>query len=230
MFYEFCRSDVAAGRRPALIDRYERFTAPRWKALGIRLVGCWTPAIADKSSQLIYLLAWASDDERQRKTAAWRADDERARVWAETEKDGPLVDRTHHQLLQPTAYSQLDLGVPYASDAAPRSPWLFELREYQAMPGKLQNVVDRFGNYVCRAFRHHGFHQVGYWTPSLGGNDHQLLYMLAWASLDEREARFDAFLKDPERVRVFAEEEKDGPIVQQSSNSILRPTSFSPMK
>jgi hypothetical protein len=64
----------------------------------------------------------------------------------------------------------------------------------------------------------------------MGANDHQLIYMLAWESLDERVEKFDTFAKDPERVRYFAESEKNGPIVQQVSNSILRPTAFSPMK
>jgi hypothetical protein len=64
----------------------------------------------------------------------------------------------------------------------------------------------------------------------MGANDHQLIYLLAWESLDERMAKFDGFAKDPERARVFAESEKNGPIVQQVTNSILRPTAFSPMK
>ena len=35
---------------------------------------------------------------------------------------------------------------------------------------------------------------------------------------------------DPERARAFAESEKNGPIVQQVRNTILRATAFSPMK
>jgi hypothetical protein len=54
--------------------------------------------------------------------------------------------------------------------------------------------------------------------------------MLAWESLDERVSKFDIFAKDPERARYFAESEKNGPIVQQVANTILRPTPFSPMK
>ena len=64
----------------------------------------------------------------------------------------------------------------------------------------------------------------------IGANDHQLLYMLAWESLDERMTKFDTFAKDPERARVFAESEKNGPIVEQVTATILRPTAFSPMK
>ena len=71
---------------------------------------------------------------------------------------------------------------------------------------------------------------MGYWLNRIGGNDHQLIYLLAWQSLDERVAKFDGFAKDPERARVFAESEKNGPIVQQVTNTILRPTAFSPMK
>src|SRR5207245_11165596 len=68
------------------------------------------------------------------------------------------------------------------------------------------------------------------WNNAIGGNSNELIYMLAWESLDERGSKFDTFLKDPERVRVFAESEKNGPIVQQVANTILRPTGFSPMK
>jgi hypothetical protein len=98
------------------------------------------------------------------------------------------------------------------------------------MPQKITNITDRFGNFTCEAFKKHGFRQVGYWLNRMGGNDHQLVYLLAWESLDERVAKFDGFAKDPERARVFAESEKNGPIVQQVANTILRPTAFSPMK
>ncbi len=132
--------------------------------------------------------------------------------------------------MEPTSYSQIDRGEPYGPDASSRSPYLFELREYQAMPGKIQNITDRFGNFTCAAFKKHGFRQVGYWHNAIGGNSNELIYLLAWESLDERLSKFDTFVKDPERVRVFAESEKNGPIVQQVANTILRPTAFSPMK
>ena len=52
---------------------------------------------------------------------------------------------------------------------------------------------------------------MGYWLNRMGGNDHQLIYMLAWESLDERVAKFDTFAKDPERARVFAREREERP-------------------
>ena len=78
-------------------------------------------------------------------------------------------------------------------DAATRAPYFFELREYQAMPQKIQNVSDRFGGFTVNAFKKYGFRQVGYWRNAIGANDHQLVYMLAWESLNERVEKFDAF-------------------------------------
>src|SRR5262245_2737045 len=230
MLYELRRYDVAAGKLPALVDRFGSFTVHKWKEYGFRLVGFWTPMMGEKSNQIVYIWAWDSYEERTKKNAAWRADPERAKKWAETQKDGPLVNRVYNQLMEPTSYSQLDNGQSYGPDASTRTPYFFELREYQAMPQKIVNITDRFGNFTCEAFKKHGFRQVGYWLNRIGGNDHQLTYMLAWESLDERVSKFDTFLKDPERIRVFAESEKNGPIVEQVTVTILRPTAFSPMK
>jgi hypothetical protein len=230
MLYELRRYDVAAGKLPALIDRFGSFSVNKWKDYGIRLVGFWTPLFGEKSNQVVYIWGWESFEERTKKMAAWRADPARARKWEETEKDGPLVKRVYNQLMEGTAYSQLDKREPYGPDASSRDPYHFELREYQAMPGKITNVVDRFGGFTCEAFKKHGFRQVGYWVNRVGGNDHQLVYMLAWESLNERVSKFDTFAKDPDRARVFGESEKNGPIVEQVSVTILRPAAFSPMK
>ena len=121
------------------------------------MIGFWTPLVSEKSNQVVYIWGWESYEERTKKNAAWRADPERAKKWAETEKDGPLVNRVYNQLMEPTAYSQMDRGEPYGPDASTRSPYIFELREYQAMPGKITNITDRFGNFTCDAFKKHGF-------------------------------------------------------------------------
>lgn len=230
MLYELRRYDVAAGKLPALIDRFGAFTVHKWKEHGFRLIGFWTPLLGEKSNQLVYIWAWESYEERTRKNAAWRADPERARKFAESEKDGPLVRRVYNQLMEPTSYCQIEKGESYGPDASGRRPYLFELREYQAMPGKLNDIVERFGGFTCEAFRKHGFRQVGYWLNRVGGNDHQLTYLLAWESLDERVRTFDTFAKDPDRARVFGESERNGPIVEQVTTTILRPTDFSPLK
>ena len=107
---------------------------------------------------------------------------------------------------------------------------LYELRTYDAVPGKHSAVVDRFGNYTVKAFERHGFRVVGFWTPQMGGSNHELIYMLAWESYEERNKCYASFRADPERAKFFAESEKDGPIVASVHNVMLEPTDFSPMK
>src|SRR5262245_9297503 len=93
LLYELRRYDVAASKLPALLDRFGSFTVHKWKEYGFRLIGFWTPLLGEKSNQIVYIWGWESYEERTKKNAAWRADPERAKKWAETEKDGPLVNR-----------------------------------------------------------------------------------------------------------------------------------------
>jgi hypothetical protein len=54
--------------------------------------------------------------------------------------------------------------------------------------------------------------------------------MLAWESMAEREAKWTAFMADPEWVTARADSEKDGPINQNVYSSFLAPTAFSALK
>jgi len=49
-------------------------------------------------------------------------------------------------------------------------------------------------------------------------------------SLEEREKKWAIFTSDPEWLKVREETHKNGPIVLKSTNTIMRPTSYSPMQ
>ena len=230
MFYELRRYEAMLGRRPALLDRFGSFTVPKWRERGWNVVGFWTPAMGGFSDQLIYVLGWESFEQRMKMFSTWRADPERAKKWEVTEKDGPLVRRVNNMLLEPTDYCQLDRGIPYGPDAAGRAPYLFELREYDAVPGKLSSLVQRFGTITTNYFKQYGFRQVGFWTPVMGGHNQQLIYMLAWENDEERARKFKEFRADPEREKAFHETERNGPLVERTHNTMLEPTAFSPMR
>ena len=55
----------------------------------------------------IYVLAYESLADREKKWGAFLADQERLAKFAETEKNGPLVRRLTAQILRPTAYSPM---------------------------------------------------------------------------------------------------------------------------
>ena len=103
---------------------------------------------------------------------------------------------------------------------------IYEMRTYEALPGKMGALTARFGATTDVLFKQYGFRPIGYWTEDVGDNT-KFHYMLAWKDDAERQACWAEFRKDPERARAFAESEKDGRLVGRITNSIWRPTAFS---
>ncbi|MBI4282510.1 MAG: NIPSNAP family protein [Chloroflexi bacterium] len=106
---------------------------------------------------------------------------------------------------------------------------IYELRTYEAMPGKLQALHQRFANITMGYFRKHGIKPVGFWTEDVGTSN-TLVYMLAFDDMAQREKAWSAFRADTQRLQAFAETEREGPLVARVINRILRPTDYSPMK
>lgn len=106
---------------------------------------------------------------------------------------------------------------------------IYEMRSYEAAPGKLRAVVQRFAETTDRLFKRHGFRPIGYWTEYVGDNT-KLHYMLAWESDAERVAKWDEFRTDPERAEAFAASEKDGQLVNRVQATLWTPTAFSELQ
>jgi hypothetical protein len=107
---------------------------------------------------------------------------------------------------------------------------IYELRIYRTLPGRMPNMLARFQNHTLRIWERHGIRQAGFWTTLVGESNCDLTYLLAWESLAEREAKWSAFVTDPEWLAVRDESEKDGQIVATISNQFLTPTAFSSVK
>jgi hypothetical protein len=95
------------------------------------------------------------------------------------------------------------------------------------MPGKLPSLHDRFANHTTALFRKHGMEVIAYWTEDVGTSN-QLVYMLGYPSLGEREKSWAAFPADPEWLKARTESEENGPLVRRAHNTILRFTGYSP--
>ncbi|MGB7181193.1 MAG: NIPSNAP family protein [Burkholderiaceae bacterium] len=105
-----------------------------------------------------------------------------------------------------------------------------ELRIYRCLPGRLPALNDRFRNITLKLWDKHGIKQAGFWTVLIGENQHELYYLLEWASLAEREQKWNAFASDPQWLSSKAETEKDQQIVASINNMILTPTDYSAIK
>ena len=105
---------------------------------------------------------------------------------------------------------------------------IYELRTYEVVPGRMPALHKRFAETTLGLFARHGIKVVGFWTSDIGGASNELVYMLAFESLADREQRWSAFAADPEWQQKRAESERDGPIVARVMKAILRSTPYSP--
>ncbi len=107
---------------------------------------------------------------------------------------------------------------------------LYELRIYDCCPGRLPALLVRFDTITLKLWERHNIRQAGFWTTVVGESNQQLIYMLAWDSLAEREEKWTAFQTDPEWIEKRAATEAEQPIVANVSSQIIAPTSFSSVK
>ena len=107
MIHELRIYHCMPGRLPDLNKRFETITLGLWQKHGIRQAGFWTVLVGPNNQTLYYLLEWESLAERERKWAAFMADPDWLAKRAETERNGPLVERVENLLLAPTAYSKV---------------------------------------------------------------------------------------------------------------------------
>jgi hypothetical protein len=105
---------------------------------------------------------------------------------------------------------------------------LYELREYDVIPGRMQALNDRFANLATRYFALHGIEALGFWTDTVGTSN-RLTYLLRYRDMAHREQAWNSFMSDPDRLAAFAESERDGLMVSEIRNRFLAPTDYSPM-
>ena len=216
MIYELRLYETVPGKLPALNDRFAKHTVGFFKKYGVRMLGFWTDDIGS-TNLLSYIVSFESSSEREATWKAFRADPDWLAVRAETEKDGPLLARVRNTIMRLT---------PYSPEPVINSN-VQELRIYQSMPGKLDALNARFANHTIPLFEKHGIKNIGYWTDDVGTSE-QLIYMLGYPSLGDREKSWASFQADPEWQRVRAETEKDGVLTAKAVNTIIRPTPYSP--
>jgi len=90
---------------------------------------------------------------------------------------------------------------------------IYELRTYQAQPGKLQELVARFAHRTDALIHRHGMKTLAYWIPRGDNPKNMLIYLVEHESEASAATNWAAFIADPEWKRVRAESEAAGPLV-----------------
>lgn len=119
--------------------------------------------------------------------------------------------------------------------AEPDKPsYVYELRTYTTLPGRLPALHARFKNHTIKLFEKYGMKNVIYLTPMDNEGkpvDNKLVYLLAHKSQAAAKVSFDEFRKDPEWQAARDASEKDGKILSMPPETVFySPTDYSPIK
>ena len=133
------------------------------------------------------------------------------------------------KLIAATVLVSAGFAVGRASHMPPSH--IYELRIYTPNEGKLDAVNARFRDHTCVLFKKHGMEVVGFWTPAQGEEaKNTLYYILAFPSAEAQKNAWQEFRSDPEWIKVKAESEKNGVLVNKVDSTNLKATDYSPMK
>jgi hypothetical protein len=91
----------------------------------------------------------------------------------------------------------------------------YELRVYQAKPGKRDALATRFASRTAAIYARHGITNVGYWIPQQSDQEmgisaeNTFIYMRGYPSREERDKRLKAAHDDPEFAEVVTNQERN---------------------
>jgi len=226
-FFELRTYYAAPGKLEALLSRFRDHTTTIFASHGMVNIGYWLP-LTNTENKLVYLLAYPSREAREKAWKEFSADPLWQAVAKESEKNGRLVTKAESVFLAATGFS------PVVTPERSNPPRVFELRTYHAAPGKLGDLLARFGNHTTALFAKHGMAQFGYFVPTepKNGAGETLIYLLAHQSPEACAESFKAFRADPEWVKAKADSEVNGPLTVPDGvrSELLAPTDFSPAR
>ena len=106
---------------------------------------------------------------------------------------------------------------------------VYELRVYQAAPGKLAELLARFREHTTKLFDRHGMKNVAYWTAiDEPQKSNTLIYILQHPSREAAAANWKSFQDDPEWKSVRDKSEVNGKLAEKVESTFLVLTDFSP--
>ncbi len=229
-YYELRRYLMRRGPQQKLVDDYLREAlGPAVKRAGAGPTGVFTIAIGPESPSFYVLIVHPSAESMATLMSRLGND-------AEYQKAGaPLIDcpatdpayvRTESSFL--VAFESIPkLDIPQRTSG--NQPRIFELRTYENHSKKANRTkIKMFNESEIAIFRRTGLLPVFFGETLIGPRLPNLIYMLTFANLEERQTNWSAFINDPEWKKLSATPGYTDPeIVSNISNVILSPAAYS---
>jgi len=207
-------------------NHYLRAAAiPALNRVGIGPVGVFNMLVGPESPSLYVLIPHPSAESVLTGWERVRADreyQERGSDFLNATAENPAYVRVQSELM--AAFATHPRVTP-----PPKGPRVFELRTYEN-PTKKANLtkIRMFNSGEIDIFKKVGFHPVFFGEKLIGQKWPNLTYMLASASVEERDKHWAAFGADPEWKKLSSIPEfTDERIICNISNYLLRPAPYS---
>lgn len=106
---------------------------------------------------------------------------------------------------------------------------IFELRTYEAVPGKIDALLTRFRDHAAGLFEKHGMTNIGFWVENDddGQRSETLVYLVAHASREAAQKSWESFWADPEWTAARSDGEQ---VTASATTKFLSPTEFSALR
>jgi hypothetical protein len=99
---------AAPGKMADLNARFRDHTCKLFEKHGMTIIGFWNPAKADEAEKkLFYILAFPSQEARDKAWKAFQDDPDWKKARTESEKNGKLVEKVESVMMNPTDYSAM---------------------------------------------------------------------------------------------------------------------------
>jgi len=225
-FYELRYYQLHRGPGVQLTHDYLRDAAlPALNRAGIKPVGVFETLVGPQSPSLYVLIPHPSAESVLTAWEQARADkeyQERGAAFLNAPSSNPAFVRVESQLM--AAFATHPRITPPAS-----GPRVFELRTYDSATKKANlTKIEMFNTGEIDIFKKVGFHPVFFGETLIGPRWPNLTYMLASASLEERNKHWAAFGADPDWNKLKSTPGySDAEIVSNITNVLLRPAEFS---
>ena len=79
---------------------------------------------------------------------------------------------------------------------------IYELRTYQLAVGGMADYLDLIRTKLLPLLAEHGIKPVGFWTTDIGTLN-EVVHLWAFNDLNERQAKWGAWFKDPRRAEII---------------------------
>ncbi len=220
--YEMRIYHAAPDKLDALHARFRDHALALLEKHGFASIGYWTP-MENPENLLVFIIASPDREAHEKAWKSFAADPEWAEVVKTSEAGGKLVEKVESIHMKAADFS------PAIAPSGGDQPRCFELRTYEAAPGKLDKLLARFRDHTLALFTKHGMTHIGYWTETESGSN-RLIYILAHKNREAAAESFKNFRVDPAWVDAKKNSEVDGSLTAKVESLFMAPLDYSPIK